>query len=77
MIKLGTAVGMAVGYLAANEQVRQKLWTAAKDAWQSPKAQAVEQKVAAKLPAVTHRLPGTGVAPDAAADARTPEPATP
>lgn len=77
MIKLGTAVGMAVGYLAANEQVRQKLWTAAKDAWQSPKAQAVEQKVAAKLPSISHRLPEAGTTSAASADARTPEPATP
>lgn len=65
MIKVGTAVGMAVGYLAANEQVRQKLWTAAKDAWQSPQAQAVEQKVAAKLPSITHRLPDAALAPTA------------
>lgn len=58
MFKLGTAVGMAVGYLAANEKARQKVWTTAKDAWQSPRAKAVEQKVAEKLPSLTQRLPG-------------------
>jgi hypothetical protein len=58
MFKLGTAVGMAVGYLAANESARQKVWTTAKDAWQSPRAKAVEQKVVEKLPSLTQRLPG-------------------
>ena len=58
MFKLGTAVGMAVGYLTANEKARQKIWTTAKDAWQSPRAKAVEQKVAEKLPSLTQRLPG-------------------
>lgn len=59
MFKLGTAVGLTVGYLAANEQARHRLWSAAKDAWNSPRAQAVEQKVAATLPSLADRLPGS------------------
>lgn len=67
MFKLGTAVGLTVGYLAANEQARHKLWSVAKDAWNSPRAQAVEQKVAATLPSLTDRLPGGTTSTDGAA----------
>lgn len=64
MKTLGLGIGVAIGFLAGNAEARQKTLNAFKSIESSPQAQAVENRVSAKVTQLSSRMTGAPQADD-------------